>query len=278
MASKHILPFEMPPLADMQPEQVAKVRGDLGVTQQNMAVFSEMLSDLKPGLEHPEVCHVFSKLIQFAFEGSVNVWGSPCHLSSYAESPGGADRPGVFCWHLSFWPFLLISQVEDDKLTADLLEVNDDMNNLFLRWDLVANNCSSHHPPTQVWSVWEEQKSEPGKTRGNQEVSSLGSGEKGSLSPLELSRMLLKPNLTVACWPNVTEAPLIDFSTPQVKIKQPKIVSSIWCCIQTLGATSEPASLAPSLANFKVEGKFEPPAQNEYDCVRMTMQRTWPIG
>ena len=73
MASKHILPFEMPPLADMQPEQVAKVRGDLGVTQQNMAVFSEMLSDLKPGLEHPEVCHVFSKLIQFAFEGSVNV-------------------------------------------------------------------------------------------------------------------------------------------------------------------------------------------------------------
>jgi hypothetical protein len=24
--------------------------------------------------------------------------------------------------------------VEDDKLTADLLEVNDDMNNLFLRW------------------------------------------------------------------------------------------------------------------------------------------------
>ena len=40
----------------MQPEQVAKVRGDLGVTQQNMAVFSEMLSELKPGLEHPEVC------------------------------------------------------------------------------------------------------------------------------------------------------------------------------------------------------------------------------
>ena len=40
---------------DMQPEQVAKVRGDLGVTQQNMAVFSEMLSELKPGLEHPEV-------------------------------------------------------------------------------------------------------------------------------------------------------------------------------------------------------------------------------
>ena len=28
---------------------------------------------------------------------------------------------------------LIQHQVEDDKLTADLLEVNDDMNNLFLR-------------------------------------------------------------------------------------------------------------------------------------------------
>ena len=45
-----------PHFSAMQPEQVAKVRGDLGVTQQNMAVFSEMLSELKPGLEHPEVC------------------------------------------------------------------------------------------------------------------------------------------------------------------------------------------------------------------------------
>ena len=52
----------MLPFADMQPEQVAKVRGDLGVTQQNMAVFSEMLSELKPGLEHPEVCLMYSQI------------------------------------------------------------------------------------------------------------------------------------------------------------------------------------------------------------------------
>ena len=29
----------------------------------------------------------------------------------------------------------LIDQVDDDKLTADLLEVNDNMNNIFLRWE-----------------------------------------------------------------------------------------------------------------------------------------------
>ena len=37
------------------------------------------------------------------------------------------------------------------------------------------------------------------------------------------------------------------------------------CYIQTLGATSEPASLAPSLANFKVLCKFETPARNKSD-------------
>ena len=52
----------------------------------------------------------------------------------------------------------------------------------------------------------------------------------------------------------------------------------MWCCIQTLGATSEPASLAPSLANFKVFGKFDPPARNKYDCFRTMMQLTWPTG
>ena len=65
----------------MQPEQVLKVRGDLGVTQQNMAVFSEMLSELKPGLEHPEVCIFASNSLSYpgfdnnpmVFVGSVNV-------------------------------------------------------------------------------------------------------------------------------------------------------------------------------------------------------------
>ena len=46
----------------MQPEQVARVRGDLGVTQQNMAVFSEMLAELQPGMEHPEDRSMFEAL------------------------------------------------------------------------------------------------------------------------------------------------------------------------------------------------------------------------
>lgn len=95
----------------MQPEQVTKVRGDLGITQQNMAVFSEMLSELKPGLEHPEDRSLF-------------------------ESLHGT------CRSMQSRLVELIDQVEDDKLTADLLEVNDDMNNLFLRYDRYEKNKS----------------------------------------------------------------------------------------------------------------------------------------
>ena len=70
-----------------------------------------------------------------------------------------------------------------------------------------------------------------------------------------------------AARPTVTEAPLIDFSSPQVnKIlfcfnRQSANNTEIWCHFQTLGATSEPASLAPSLANFKVLANLNPPAR-----------------
>ena len=160
----------------MQPEQVAKVRGDLGVTQQNMAVFSEMLSELKPGLEHPEVCKCQSSFKDFFQDRSMF---EALHATCRAMQSRLVE---------------LIDQVEDDKLTADLLEVNDDMNNLFLRYDRYEKNKSQSQQAKQ-----------------------------GAIKKSPSAR------------PAATEAPLIDFSTPQ-----------------TIGATAEPASLAPSLANFKV--------------------------
>ena len=83
-------------------DQLHKIRGDLTVTQTNMSIFSEMLSELTPGLEHPEDRSMFEQL----------------HATCRAMQTRLVE---------------LIDQVEDDKLTADLLEVNDNMNNLFLR-------------------------------------------------------------------------------------------------------------------------------------------------
>jgi len=93
------------------PEQLHKIRGDLTVTQANMAIFSEMLSELTPGLEHPEDRNMFEQL----------------HATCRAMQTRLVE---------------LIDQVDDDKLTADLLEVNDDMNNLFLRYDRYEKNKS----------------------------------------------------------------------------------------------------------------------------------------
>ena len=61
----------------MRPEQVTAVRGDLVVTQRNMAVFSEMLSELRPGLEHPEVSRVLpdeSTGMRSVLAGNELVW------------------------------------------------------------------------------------------------------------------------------------------------------------------------------------------------------------
>merc|ERR1712002_966901 len=92
-------------------EQLHKIRGDLTVTQTNMSIFSEMLSELTPGLEHPEDRSMFEQL----------------HATCRAMQTRLVE---------------LIDQVDDDKLTADLLEVNDDMNNLFLRYDRYEKNKS----------------------------------------------------------------------------------------------------------------------------------------
>eukprot|EP00092_Neocalanus_flemingeri_P037212 GFUD01040517.1.p1 GENE.GFUD01040517.1~~GFUD01040517.1.p1 ORF type:complete len:190 (-),score=57.72 GFUD01040517.1:260-829(-) len=93
------------------PEQLHKIRGDLTVTQTNMSIFSEMLSELTPGLEHPEDRNMFEQL----------------HAT---------------CRTMQTRLVELIDQVDDDKLTADLLEVNDNMNNLFLRYDRFEKNKS----------------------------------------------------------------------------------------------------------------------------------------
>ena len=86
----------------MSPEQIQKIRADLGITQTNMTIFSDMLTELSPGREHPEDKNLLEQL----------------HGTCRAMQSRLVE---------------LIDQVDDDKLTADLLEINDNMNNLFLR-------------------------------------------------------------------------------------------------------------------------------------------------
>ena len=89
----------------MSPEQVQKIRGDLGVTQTNMTILSDMLAELSPGQEHQEDRQLLEQL----------------HGTCRAMQTRVVE---------------LIGGVEDDKLTADLLEINDNMNNLFRPYSL----------------------------------------------------------------------------------------------------------------------------------------------
>ena len=86
----------------MSPEAVQKIRADLGVTQTNMTILADMLTELQPGKEHPEDRSLLEQL----------------HGTCRAMQTRLVE---------------LIAQVDDDGLTADLLEMNDNMNNLFLR-------------------------------------------------------------------------------------------------------------------------------------------------
>jgi len=93
----------------MTQDQISKIRSDLQITQQNMSIFSEMLTELNPGKEHPQDKSLFDQL----------------HATCRAMQTRLVE---------------LIDQVDDDKLTADLLEINDNMNNLFLRYDRYEKN------------------------------------------------------------------------------------------------------------------------------------------
>jgi len=93
----------------MLPEQIQKIRSDLTITQTNMTILSDMLTELSPGREHPEDRSLLQQL----------------HGTCRAMQSRLVE---------------LIDQVDDDKLTADLLEVNDNMNNIFLRYERYEKN------------------------------------------------------------------------------------------------------------------------------------------
>jgi len=128
----------------MSSEQVQKIRGDLSVTQTNMTILSDMLTELRPGQEHPEDRQLLEQL----------------HGTCRAMQTRIVE---------------LIGAVEDDKLTADLLEINDNMNNLFLRYERFEKN------------------------RMQTKQSSQGAIRRAGLGPVTAGKSLM-------------DAPLIDFS------------------------------------------------------------------
>nr|CAD7425194.1 unnamed protein product [Timema monikensis] len=112
-----VSPMMMPPVspAIQQPQlvvggpttltadQLGKLQGELDVVQGNMVVLSEMLSELTPGKEHSSDLELLQEL-----HGT--------------------------CQSMQSRLVELIGKLANDEITAELLRVNDELNNLFLRF------------------------------------------------------------------------------------------------------------------------------------------------
>lgn len=97
------------PTAYITPEQRAKLQSELDVVQSNMAVLGELLSELKPGHEQPDEMELLQEL----------------HTTCLTMQERLVD---------------LINKLANDEITAELLRINDDMNNLFLRYSRWEKN------------------------------------------------------------------------------------------------------------------------------------------
>ncbi|XP_053683499.1 target of Myb1 membrane trafficking protein isoform X2 [Sabethes cyaneus] len=92
----------MPPPSSMSQEQIAKLQSELDIVTMNMTVLGDMLTELKPGQEDPADYQLLSELV-------------------------------ATCREMQNRIFELIGKVSHDELTAELLRLNDELNNLFLR-------------------------------------------------------------------------------------------------------------------------------------------------
>ncbi|XP_065338789.1 TOM1-like protein 2 isoform X1 [Cloeon dipterum] len=93
----------------MTPEQMAKLRSEMDIVKTNMSVLSSMLSEVVPGKEHPSDLTLLQEL----------------HATCRAMQRRLVD---------------LVGKLANDQMTAELLHINDEMNNLFLRYSRYEKN------------------------------------------------------------------------------------------------------------------------------------------
>ncbi|XP_072396413.1 TOM1-like protein 2 isoform X2 [Diabrotica undecimpunctata] len=93
----------------LTPEQRAKLQSELDVIQSNMAVLGEMLFELKPGEEQPDELELLQEL----------------HAT---------------CQSMQQRLVELINKISNDGMCEELLRINDELNNLFLRYSRWEKN------------------------------------------------------------------------------------------------------------------------------------------
>uniref|UniRef100_A0A8D3ATI9 Target of myb1 like 2 membrane trafficking protein n=1 Tax=Scophthalmus maximus TaxID=52904 RepID=A0A8D3ATI9_SCOMX len=102
---KYLAPIpHMPSPITATPEQIARLRSELDIVRGNIKVMSEMLTEMAPGQEEASDLELLQEL----------------------------NRT---CRAMQQRVVELISRVSNEEVTEDLLHVNDDLNNIFLRYE-----------------------------------------------------------------------------------------------------------------------------------------------
>jgi len=102
----------LPASGQLTQGQLRKLERDLEIAQRNMEVFSELLTELQPGQEHPEDRRLLLDV-------------------------------SATCREMQARVLELVGLVQHRDLTASLLELNDQMNNQLLRFERYKNNTSA---------------------------------------------------------------------------------------------------------------------------------------
>jgi GAT domain len=93
----------------VSPEQIGKLQSELDIVSMNMTILSEMLTELKPNQEAPGDYKLLIDLVATCKEMQARI----------------VD---------------LIGKINNDEVTAELLRLNDELNNLFLRHQRYEKN------------------------------------------------------------------------------------------------------------------------------------------
>lgn len=99
------------------PEQISKLQSELDIVSVNMTILGEMLTALKPGQEDPADYRLLTDL-----------------CNTCKEMQGRIVE--------------LIGRVNHDEITAELLRLNDELNNLFLRHQRYEKNRDPQNSST----------------------------------------------------------------------------------------------------------------------------------
>lgn len=101
------LPHQLP--GGTSSDQIGKLQSELDIVSMNMTILSEMLTELKPNQEAPADYKLLIDLVATCKEMQTRI----------------VD---------------LIGKVNNDEITAELLRLNDELNNLFLRYQRYEKN------------------------------------------------------------------------------------------------------------------------------------------